>query len=164
MDQNRPALSQSPLRMHNNKNSGSSNNFSQKQLSALPNNKASPIRESLIKNTGAFILGNGNQGTSQGASGGTTNVITQQPSSQQLLNNNYGTTNAVAANSDLTNNTQSPYTRDRSADRAEFDFGERNMAKDTAPQNGGNKNRGDALDNFMSLPKQQQMQIKMLTE
>ena len=70
----------------------------------------------------------------------------------------------MAANSDLTNNTPSPYTRDRSADRAEFDFGERNMAKDTAPQNGGNQNRGDALDNFMSLPKQQQMQIKMLTE
>jgi len=54
--------------MHTNKNNGSSsNNFSQKQLNQPAGNnnrasdfKASPIRESLIKNTGAFILGNGN--------------------------------------------------------------------------------------------------------
>jgi len=66
MDQ-RPAMSQSPLRMHNQKNNKSSNNYSQKQLGSLPsqtpanrgsNFGASPMRESLIKNTGAFILGN----------------------------------------------------------------------------------------------------------
>ena len=78
MDQSRPTMSQSPLRMHSVQNSGSQNNFSQKQLGTLPNQGggggggnnrgsnygASPIRESLIKNTGAFILGNaaGNSG------------------------------------------------------------------------------------------------------
>lgn len=75
MDQSRPTMSQSPLRMHSVQNSGSQNNFSQKQLGTLPNQGgqanargsnygASPIRESLIKNTGAFILGNaaGNAG------------------------------------------------------------------------------------------------------
>ena len=129
MEQQRPALSQSPLRMHNNKNSGSSNNFSQKQLGALPSHKASPIRESLIKNTGAFILGNGNQGTSQGASGGTTNAITNQPSSQQL-HNNFSSNNAPASNNDLTNLAQNPYARDRSADRADFDYEDRAMNKD----------------------------------
>jgi len=54
--------------MHNTKQgTGGANNFSQKQLGTLPNPgnnrgsgfQASPIRESLIKNTGAFILGNG---------------------------------------------------------------------------------------------------------
>lgn len=147
--------------MHNNKNSGSSNNFSQKQLGALPNQgnnrasdfKASPIRESLIKNTGAFILGNGNQGNSQGASGGTgLQPITQQPSNKQLLSN-FNTTNAAAGNSDLPMLATNPYARDRSADRAEFDFGDRNHTKDMSPPHNGNS-RGDVLDNFMSLPKQ----------
>ena len=92
--QQRPALSQSPLRMHGNTNNGGSNNFSQKQLGTLPNQpnannrasdfKASPIRESLIKNTGACILGNGQNGNktgeNQGASGGTNPQISQVPS------------------------------------------------------------------------------------
>ena len=104
MDQQRPALSQSPLRMHHNtKNSGSSNNFSQKQLGmvggsaatgAAAAHKASPIRESLIKNTGAFILGGaaaggganasgGNSGgtaTASGAANTNSTIITHQPS------------------------------------------------------------------------------------
>ena len=58
--------------MHNNKNGGTHNsNVSPNQI--INGNrgsefKASPIRESLIKNTGAFILGNPNN--NQGASGG----------------------------------------------------------------------------------------------
>ena len=83
-------MSQSPLRMHNlNNNASSSNNFSQKQLGSLPNQGrnngkgSSPIRESLIKNTGVFILVNGNNNAgNQGASGGSPNapMIQNQPS------------------------------------------------------------------------------------
>lgn len=144
---------------HNTKNSGSSNNFSQKNLGILPGgagsaaHKASPIRESLIKNTGAFILGNGsNQGPSQGASSGGTiaqaaaaNVaITHQPSSKQLVNqgSNYSTnqptaSGAAAGNVDLGQQTaHRPFKRDRSADRADFDYNDRSgknnsLAKDT---------------------------------
>ena len=79
-------------------------------------------------------------------------MITQQPSAQQLHTNNFNTNGSAAANADLTNLSQNPYQRDRSADRAEFDFNERNMTKDMSPHNGNS--RGDVLDNFMSLPKQ----------
>ena len=79
-------------------------------------------------------------------------MITQQPSAQQLHTNNFNTNASAAANADLTNLSQNPYQRDRSADRAEFDFNERNITKDMSPHNGNS--RGDVLDNFMSLPKQ----------
>ena len=98
MDQQRPTLSQSPLRMHNTKNtSGIGNNYSQKQLGTLAqmgnrgsDYKPSPIRESLIKNTGAFILGNPNSNANGNNVGSTANQPGVSGSSPLANHNNSG--------------------------------------------------------------------------
>ncbi len=79
---NRPTMSQSPLTMHSLKQ-GKTHNISQGQLGSASNlnpgqvtigrvnvnsgagQVTSPIRESLIKNTGAFILEGGGRSNNQ---------------------------------------------------------------------------------------------------
>lgn len=69
--------------------------------------------------------------------------------------NNFSATNTAAGNADLTNIATNNYARDRSLDR---------NAKDMPAVPLRESHEKDVLDNFMSLPKQQQMQIQMLTE
>ena len=81
----------------------------------------------------------------------------QQTPSRQELPANFSGANAAAGNGDLANLAPKPYARDRSADRAQFDFGDRSLGKDTqqgAPRVNQSHEK-DVLDNFMSLPKQQ---------
>ena len=145
-------MSQSPLTMHSLKQ-GKQNNISQQQLANVTNQASqitvgqnagiinpgrggaqmtSPIRESLIKNTGAFILGGGSSNTQStgvalanqnsrdtsavvGVTGGSTNNPTAAA--------NFSTMNQNSSNIDLSNAAAgNNFQRDRSADRAMMDY------------------------------------------
>ena len=90
MDQiTRPTPSTSPLRMHalnsTTKVPGVSTNYDQQKITKEPNQrdaKVSPIRESLIQNTGQFILGQKNNASNSNMAVGSSNLNTND------LNNN----------------------------------------------------------------------------
>ena len=154
-------MSQSPLRMHSTTINGSAHNYSQKQLNSLPsqsgNNRGatfavSPIRESLIKNTGAFILGNAGVANSGGMA----------PCSAQAASGGSPPAPINTHNASLHNFGElplagSPLKRERGSDRVELDFGEVGVNKDicrSKAQQQQAQPEHDVLDSFMSLPKQ----------
>ena len=77
--------------------------------------------------------------------------------------NNFAAGTAASANEEKKIGA-SPNKRDRSGEREHFEFADRALVKDMSRANAKKNTEKDVLDNFMSLPEQQQAQIQMLTE